>query len=39
MLAMYMALIEECDKEKFERLYYTYNKMMFEIANSILCNV
>lgn len=40
MLAMFMALIDdESDKEKFERLYNTYNKMMFAIANSILCNV
>lgn len=39
MLAMFMALIDdESDKEKFERLYYTYKKMMFSIANSILCN-
>lgn len=39
MLAMFMALIDdESDKEKFERLYYTYKKMMFSTANSILCN-
>lgn len=40
MLAMFMALIDdESDKDKFERLYYTYKKMMFSIANSILFNV
>ena len=39
MLAMLMALIDdESNKEKFERLYYTYKKMMFSAANSILCN-
>ena len=39
MLAMYMALIEECDKEKFERLYYTYNKMMFESAKALIISM
>lgn len=39
MLAMYMALIvEESDREKFERLYYTYKDMMEKIAMSILHN-
>ena len=39
MLAMYMALIDdESDKEKFERLYNTYETMMKKLANSILRN-
>lgn len=39
MLAMFMALIDdESDKEKFERLYNTYNTMMTKLANSILHN-
>ena len=39
MLAMYMALIDdESDKEKFERLYNTYETMMKKLANSILHN-
>jgi len=39
MLEMCLMLIsEESDKEKFERLYYTYKDMMFKLAMSILHN-
>lgn len=39
MVAMFMTLIdEETDKEKFERLYRTYNDMMLRIAMSVLHN-
>lgn len=39
MLAMYMALIvEEKDKEKFDKLYCTYRNMMMKLANSVLHN-
>jgi RNA polymerase sigma factor, sigma-70 family len=39
MLEMCLALItEESDKEKFTKLYYTYNKFMFSLAMSILHN-
>ena len=38
MLALYLAFLDENDKQLFERIYYTYRKQMLVVARTILQN-